>query len=296
MTGTERRRIDPNRGWIKLLERHADMLVSRLIYPHLSRFWIPYNRLLEKRFGLAEVSVAPLMWPSDIEPMRVLFVSDIHTGIFLQCQTLAEILLMLMKLEPDLVAIGGDIVSGHANDVIPYLEALAPLSEAPLGAWYSHGNHDYFDGNPGRIRDALGSIGIRTLRNESVTLRHHDGDLVLGGIDDLILGQPDWESLTSPYGAPHLLLAHNPDHFYEAEACGVALTLSGHTHGGQIRLPKGKPIIRQSRFCLDEGLYSFRRSMLIVSRGFGAVGVPWRWGADPEAILIDILPPPIPER
>src|SRR5215510_10207652 len=87
-----------------------------------------------------------------------------------------------------------------------------------------------------------------------------------------------------------LQLAHNPDHFYEADARGIPLTLSGHTHGGQIRFPNGPPIIRQSRFCLDEGMYSYHSSMLIVSRGLGSVGLPWRWGADPEAILIDILP------
>ena len=89
---------------------------------------------------------------------------------------------------------------------------------------------------------------------------------------------------------PHLLLAHNPDQFYEAEGQGVPLTLSGHTHGGQIRFPNGPPIIRHSRFCLDEGLYSFRSSLLLVSRGLGSVGLPWRWGADPEAMLIEIDP------
>ena len=114
---------------------------------------------------------------------------------------------------------------------------------------------------------------------------------MLGGIDDLILGKPDWVQLTSQNGTPHLLLAHNPDHFYDAEARGVPLTLSGHTHGGQIRLPNGPPIIRQSRFCLDEGAYAFHSSLLIVSRGLGSVGIPWRWGADPEAVLIEVIPP-----
>ena len=290
MTGKERRRIDSNKGPIKLLERNMDILVSRFLYPHLSRVWNPYSWLLEKRFGLAEASVSPVNWPQDIDPIRVLFISDIHTGIFLKPQTLSEILLALMELGPDLVAIGGDIVSGHSSEVYPYLDAFAPLSHAPLGAWYCYGNHDYFDGNPQGIQQDLGSIGITTLRNESVALGHRQGEFILGGIDDLILGKPDWNRLCSQDGPPHLLLAHNPDHFYEAEARGISLTLSGHTHGGQIRLPNGPPIIRQSRFCLDEGIYSFRSSMLIVSRGLGSVGIPWRWGADPEAILIDILP------
>ena len=290
LSGKERRRMNPKSGLIKLLERNTDILVSRYLYPHLNRVWSPYDRLLEKRFGLAEASVSPVNWPQDFDPIRVLFISDIHTGIFLKPQTLSEILLGLMELGPDLVAIGGDIVSGRSSEVVPYLDAFAPLSQAPLGAWYCFGNHDYFDGNPQGIQRDLRSIGITTLRNESVALRHRQGEFILGGIDDLILGKPDWNRLFSQHGPPHLLLAHNPDCFYEAEARGISLTLSGHTHGGQIRLPNGPPIIRQSRFRLDEGIYSFRSSMLVVSRGLGCIGLPWRWGADPEAILIEILP------
>ena len=290
MTGNERRRIDPNKGLIKLCERNMDILVSRFLYPHLSRVWNPSSWLLERRFGLAEAVVSPVGWPKDVHPIRALLISDIHTGIFLNPQTLSEIVLSLMELKPDLVTIAGDIVSGHSSEVEPYLDALAPLAGAPLGAWYCYGNHDYFDGDPREIPRHLASVGISTLTNETVALRHGPGEFILGGIDDLILGRPDWSRLLSQHGAPHLLLAHNPDHFYTAEAHGIPLTLSGHTHGGQIRFPNGPPIIRQSRFCLDEGVYSFRSSTLIVSRGLGSVGLPWRWGADPEAILIDILP------
>jgi len=99
-----------------------------------------------------------------------------------------------------------------------------------------------------------------------VAIPHGPGQFVLGAIDDLIFGRPDWPGVLSPHGAPHLLIAHNPDHFYEAEAHGVPLTLSGHTHGGQIRFPGGPPIIRHSRFCLDEGVFAFRSSLLVVTR------------------------------
>ena len=129
------------------------------------------------------------------------------------------------------------------------------------------------------------------LRNESVKVTHAGGQFVLGGIDDLVMGRPDWTALAASHGTPHLLLAHNPDHFYTAVAHGVPLVLSGHTHGGQIRLRNGSPIIRQSRYCLDEGAYAYGSSVLIVSRGLGSVGVPWRWGADPEAVLVEIVPP-----
>jgi len=290
MTGRERRWINPNKGLVKVLERNLDMLVSRFLYPHLSRVWNPYSWLLQRRFVVSEASVSPVGWPRTLDPLRVLLISDIHTGIFLKAETLAYIVLALMELKPDLVTIAGDIVTGHSSEVRPFLNALAPLARAPLGAWYAYGNHDYFGGDPEELRADLGSIGITTLKNESVMLTHGHGRCVLGAIDDLIFGMPDWQRLLSVHGPPHLLLAHNPDHFYEAEGHGALLTLSGHTHGGQIRFPSGPPIIRHSRFCLDEGVYAFNSSLLVVSRGLGSVGLPWRWGADPEAILIKVQP------
>jgi len=269
----------------------VDILVSRFIYPHLTPFWNPYRWVLEKRFQLAEAKLVPPGWPRGLAPLRVLLITDIHAGIFLHPETLHAIVVTLMREEPHLVVIGGDIVSGHVQEVREILDALAPLAKAPLGAWYCHGNHDYFGGDTEELRSSLKAAGITTLRNDAVRLQHMNGDIILGGIDDLILGRPDWDKLTTPCGVPHLLLAHNPDHFYEAQAFGVALTLAGHTHGGQIRFSNGSPIVRHSRYCLDEGIYAFRSSLLVVSRGLGSVLLPFRWGADPEAILLEIVPP-----
>lgn len=291
MTGRERRWLDPNRGVLKILERRLDIVVSRFLYPRLARVWNPYSRQLERRFSVADAELAPPGWPSPSRRLRVLLVSDVHTGIFLKPEALAPIVSSLMALQPDMVAVAGDLVTGRGSELDPFLEALTPLAGAPLGAWCCLGNHDYFGGDPERICASLERIGVRTLRNESVTVTHGGSNIVVGGIDDLVMGRPDWAALVERHGTPHLLLAHNPDHFYAAAARGVPLTLSGHTHGGQIRLPNGPPIIRQSRFCLDEGAYAFQSSLLVVSRGLGSVGLPWRWGADPEAILLEIVPP-----
>jgi uncharacterized protein len=223
--------------------------------------------------------------------LRLLLVTDIHAGIFLKPETLGRIIAGLMQTKPDLVVIGGDLVTGHVSEAIPYLDALAALTAAPLGAWFCLGNHDHFGGDPEELRKDLAAIGITALINQSVILNHHGGSFILAGIDDLMFGKPDWSQLTATHGAPHLLMAHNPDHFYEAVTRGVPLTLAGHTHGGQIRLPNGPPIIRQSRYRLDEGTYAHGSSLLVVSRGLGSVALPFRWGADPEAVLIEIAPP-----
>jgi uncharacterized protein len=291
MTGNERRLMNPNRGAIKLCERRLDMFFSRFVYPLFGHIWSPYCWVLERRFSLAETKLAPAGWPRGLAPLRVLLISDIHGGIFLKPETLRQIVLALMREKPDLVVVAGDMVTGHTSEATRYLDGLAALASAPLGAWFCFGNHDYFGGDPEELRTSLASIGIRTLKNESVSLTHRGGRFVLGGIDDRVMGKPDWDSVLSGHGPPHLLIAHNPDHFYEGEARGVALTLSGHTHGGQIRFPKGPAIIRQSRYCLDEGVYAFRSGLLVVSRGLGSVALPIRWGADPEAVLIEIVSP-----
>ncbi len=291
MTGRERRWMNPNHGLIKLCERYMDILVTRFVYPKLGQVWSPYCWLLERRFSLAETKLAPAGWPCGLAPLRVLLISDIHAGIFLRPETLWRIVHGLMQTKPDLVVICGDMVSGHTDEAIGILDGLEPLTQAPLGAWFCFGNHDYYGGNPDELQANLAAVGIQTLKNESIALTHHGRKLVLGGIDDRIMGKPSWERVLSGHGRPDLLMAHNPDHFYEAEARGIPLTLSGHTHGGQIRLPNGPAIIRHSRFCLDEGVYGYRSSLLVVSRGVGSVVLPVRWGADPEAVLIEIESP-----
>ena len=116
MTGNERRLMNPNRGLIKLCERYADMVISRFVYPLFGRVWNPYSWQLERRFELAETKLSPADWPTGLPPLRVLLITDIHAGIFLNPETLWRIVHQLMDLEPDLVVVGGDLVTGHVSE------------------------------------------------------------------------------------------------------------------------------------------------------------------------------------
>jgi predicted MPP superfamily phosphohydrolase len=291
-TGRERRWLDARRGAFKRFERTLDRFTARDVFPHLLGVWHPYTWLLRRRFSVAVAALTPPRWPRAADRLRVLHLSDVHCGAFLHPEVLGRVVEDLMRLRPDIVAVTGDIVEGRLEDLDGFLPVLAALRHAPLGAWYCYGNHDYFTDAPERIAERLASVGIRTLRNESIVVRDARHELVVGGIDDRTLGTPDWDALTAAHGSPHLLLAHHPDDFYEAERRGVAVVLSGHTHGGQIRFPGRRPIVRQSRFCLDEGLYAHGTAMLVVSRGVGAVGLPWRTGAHPEAGLLELRTAP----
>jgi predicted MPP superfamily phosphohydrolase len=128
------------------------------------------------------------------------------------------------------------------------------------------------------------------LKNDSTVVSHGASSFILGGIDDRIMGRPDWDRLTAKHGPPHLLMAHNPDQFYEAEKLGIPLTLSGHTHGGQIRLPNGPAIIRQSRYCLDEESIA-SASLSSLYRAAGVSFCQYAGGADAEAVMIEIRAP-----
>ena len=288
MTGNERRWLNPNRGLFKRIERVIDRFASRYVFPHLFGLWSPYSWQLPRRLGIAEATIRPVPWPRAMAELRVLLLTDLHVGPFLRPEVLHAVLGDLMRLEPDLVAVGGDVVGGADNDLDPFLDGLAGLSRAPLGAWFCMGNHEYFTPDPGRVVEQLAGVGIRTLRNHAVRLEFGGSSFVLGGLDDLVLGEPDWDGLLAPEGAPHVLLAHNPDAFYDAQRRGIGLVLSGHTHGGQIRIPGWPPLVRQSRYCLDEGVMSFGSSTIVVSRGIGASGVPWRIVARPEAVFLRV--------
>jgi hypothetical protein len=288
LTGRERRWLNPNRGVLKLLERTVDRLASRYVFPHLLGIWSPYSWQLPRRLRIAEAALSPTGWPQAMRPLRILLLTDIHAGPFILPAVLSPILESLMVLEPDVVLIGGDIVTGGPNDLDDFLGGFAALTRARLGAYFVLGNHEYFTPDPAHVCDQLQSVGIQTLRNRSIRLEHGGSSFGLGGLDDLVLGNPDWERLVAPLGTPHVLLCHNPDAFYEAEKRGIGLVLSGHTHGGQMRVPGWPPLVRQSRYCLDEGVMAFGSSLLVVSRGIGASGLPWRIGVRPEALLLTV--------
>lgn len=290
-SGRERRWLDAEHGAVKRLERAIDRFTARWIYPHLFGLWHPYCWLLTHRAEIATATLTPPQWPRRADGLRILHVSDIHCGPFLRPDLLGDLLRRLMRLRPDMVAITGDVVEGRLDDLDGFLPALGVLTDAPLGAWYCLGNHDYFTGVPEVVLDRLRSVGIRTLRNEAALVRGAGKEFVLGGVDDRSFGTRDWPRLLAPHGTPHLLLAHQPDDFYDAERRGIALVLAGHTHGGQIRFRGLGPIVRQSRFFLDEGVYAHGAGMLVVSRGLGAVGLPWRTGALPEAVLLTLRAP-----
>ena len=279
--------FDPRRGWIRRLERSVGNALARRVFPRVPGLSVFYDRQLQRGLVLSETEVELAQLAPAFDRLRILFVSDIHAGSFVSPKTLAATFQRLLATEPDVILVGGDLVTTALEEFAESREAFAKL-RAPMGVFAVLGNHDHYTRDPDRLRDMIENVGIQVLHNQSVALRRGDASLSLVGVDDLIAGQPNLESALAGTHAPVLLLAHNPDLAFDAARGGVALMLSGHTHGGQIRVPGLPVLVRQSRYRLDEGRYRVGPMELLVSRGLGASGLPVRFGCPPEAVLIHL--------
>jgi predicted MPP superfamily phosphohydrolase len=289
LTARERRRMlfDPRSGWFRAVERAASHWLSDHVYPRIPGANLPYDALLRRTLTLSEARVEIEGLPVPFDGLRVLLVTDIHAGPFVSPPALGAALRKLLGLEPDLILVGGDLVSSRVADFATHREAFA-LLKAPLGTYAVLGNHDHYTGAPARLAELAAEEGIEVLHNRSVDLSLGGETLSLAGVDDLVTGRPDLEAALSRARPPVLLLSHNPDLLFDAARGGAALVLSGHTHAGQVRLPGLPVLIRQSRYRLDQGRYRVGATELLVSRGLGVVGVPLRLACPPEAVLLEL--------
>lgn len=231
------------------------------------------------------IAVAGL--PAAFDGFRIVHLSDLHLGTFLQHEELTEHVARVNALDPDLVCITGDLVD-RAETCAELFPVLAGL-RARDGVLVTLGNHDVAAG-----ADAV-TAGLRThtpftvLRNARVDLERDGHRLTVVGLDDLgrdwargVLEHPALPALVDAPPSPDTLvvLTHRPDCFDQAAALGAALVLAGHTHGGQIGLPTlFRRRIRNFAEMItryDRGTFRTGAATLIVSNGLGFTGQPIR--------------------
>jgi predicted MPP superfamily phosphohydrolase len=221
--------------------------------------------------------------PQALAGFKLVQISDVHVGPLLRKDWVGGVVARIAELAPDAVAITGDLVDGSVAEL---REHVAPLGElrAPRGIYFSSGNHDHYSGIEQWTRH-LRTLGIRPLRNERVQLAP---GLDLAGIDDPT-GDPDLPKALEGRapGTTLLLLAHQPRQFAEAARHDIDLTLSGHTHGGQIWPFSWLVALVQPYVA---GLHRRGDSQLYVSRGTGFWGPPMRVFAPAEITLLTLQP------
>jgi len=229
--------------------------------------------------------------PDSLRGLRIVQLTDMHVGLTIGRGFVDDVVRKVNALEPDLVAITGDLVDGPVEDLGA---AVAPLGQirSRLGTYFVTGNHEYYSGADSWLL-FLREIGIRVLRNEHVELSKNGGTFHVAGVDDWTAHQ-----FGNGHGAdmaramegrdtskPVVLLAHQPVQFDEARAHGVDLQISGHTHGGQI-FPFGF-LTRLAQPFLS-GLHQRGDSQIYVSSGTGYWGPPMRIAAPAEITLIEL--------
>ena len=230
-----------------------------------------------------EVEVRLRGLPAALAGFKLVQISDVHVGALLRKDWVGQVVDRIRSLSPDLVAITGDLVDGTVDELREQVAPLARL-EAKHGVFFSTGNHDHYSGADAWCAH-LPTLGVQPLRNRRVSIAP---GLELAGIDDPS-GAPD---LTKALAGrdPSLalvLLAHQPRQFAEAARNGVGLTLSGHTHGGQIWPFSWLVALAQPYLA---GLHARGESQLYVSRGTGFWGPPMRVLAPAEITLIRLQP------
>lgn len=221
--------------------------------------------------------------PAELSGFKLVQISDVHIGPLLRKDWVAQVVDRIGGLSPDLVAITGDLVDGSVDELREHVAPLARLS-AKHGVFFTTGNHEYYSG----VEDwyaHLPTLGVRPLRNERVQVAP---GLDIAGIEDPT-GKPDLSRALSGRDASKalVLLAHQPRQFAEAARSGVSLTLSGHTHGGQIWPFSWLVALAQPYLA---GLHARGESQLYVSRGTGFWGPPMRVFAPAEITLLRLLP------
>tara|TARA_Y100000590_G_C15609810_1_gene973398 strand:+ start:335 stop:1180 length:846 start_codon:yes stop_codon:yes gene_type:complete len=231
------------------------------------------GKLFKKHFDQSiqvnEVPIHSSKWPASFNGLRIAHVSDFHLGDLMPLERAKRIIDLAASQEPDLIACTGDVVDLHAEGVESFMEALASVSTT-YGTYLVLGNHDELD-KPKVVIDAALQVGIHVLQDSTCTIHKGDACLQIAGV-----GWAKSEKQCSVKvqntcsNETHLLLSHNPKAFHAASELSIPLTLSGHTHGGQIALKRKKRVNLAAAHKYTEGLYQEGDANLFVTVGVGA--------------------------
>ena len=225
--------------------------------------------------------------PRAFDGFRILHLSDVHFDLH---PSITDVIIERLRgLRYDLCVITGDFRADTMGDygaAVAEMCKIIPHIETPVYAIL--GNHDYIE-----MVLPLEEAGMRFLLNENVKLQRGKQSLFLAGIDDSFTYETDDFGRACqgiPPGAFSILLSHSPDTFRRACATGFSFMLSGHTHGGQICLPGGFPLIKNAR-CpnrMVRGAWEYHDMQGYTSAGTGACGVPVRFFCPPEIVIHEL--------
>lgn len=261
-----------------------------------------YAEFIEPRhltIGRLEVPIPNL--PKSFDGFRIAQLSDFHYMPYTRKAEIDAAVDLATSLRPDLIVLTGDFVTSTdepgklriTDPVFSHVAVCAALLsrlKAPHGVFACAGNHDALIGTT-YVQGALADVGIPLLRNESRPIERDGGRIWLAGLDDAEFDHPDFLRTLSrvPKDEVAVLMAHEPDIADESSRYPFALQLSGHSHGGQIRLPiVGSLYLPDLAKKYPYGYYQIGGLHLYTNRGIGEILLPYRFNAPPEVTLVTL--------
>ena len=221
--------------------------------------------------------------PAHMQPLRALFLSDVHLRRCVRKEQLDALIELIAAQSASILLLGGDYAE-TPEQCLRFFRALGRV-QPPLGTYAVTGNNDRMP--PDALRESMAAAGVVLLKNESRRIALPGGTLEIAGCDDHKYGLPRTRDLFSAVDAYRILLSHFPC----APDCACELMLSGHTHAGQCNLlgltPYALGFERCYRLLALRGLH-FRNGMcLLVGNGIGVSRIPLRLGAQPQIYLLE---------
>lgn len=255
-------------------------IFSFLILILIWSIFIEPNMLCIKKYGIKNKNLTGL---------KIAFIGDFHTKPRQEKQ-LKNIVEKVNKQNPDLILMTGDFVSGHQEEsTLPIEIIVNNLSnlKAKYGIYTVLGNHDWWQ-NGEKITQALEDKNIKVLANSNLKITIKNSTLNIAGVEDLYTRTPNIEKALENTSNPIILLSHSPDILPKVPK-KVDLTLAGHTHGGQIRLPFFGAIKTPSEFGnkYSQGLIKEDGKNMIVTKGIGTSILSIRFNCMPEIVIIE---------
>ena len=278
---------------VKLSERLNAFVASDAPIRTLAGTWSKKAKLAldeANSLSLERVEIFLERLPKKLDGFKIIHLSDTHHSPFTSLEHIERVVKVANRLKPDIFLLTGDYVSHEREYIAPVAAVLGSL-KAKYGVHACLGNHDHWT-DAELVTHLFRGEGINVLVNEGFRLAARGASFWLAGVDDYMVGKTDVPAaLKGSYpDEMKLLLAHNPIIFREAARVGVDLTLSGHTHGGQIKVRSDEKRILPKRR-LKAGLHTRRGSQIYITRGIGTVVVPIRYQCPPEISLLELRCP-----
>ncbi|WP_077617654.1 metallophosphoesterase [Bacillus sinesaloumensis] len=267
--------------------KRAFAATSTVVVASTLGYW--YARYVEpKQLEITTHTIQHPKVPKEFHNIKIVQFSDTHVGHHFTIDQLKKIVDKINGLKPDLLLFTGDLMDepnkyAGISQLIPVLRSL----EAPLGKFAIYGNHDHGGYGSEIYKNLMKQTDFTLLMNTSREVILNDSTITIVGLDDVMLGRPDFEQAFQNVDSSRftILLAHEPDIAERAAKKGAHMQLSGHSHGGQIQLPFVGPLITPplgSIYYEGDHIIGPNKMFLYVNRGIGTTRLPLRFLAKPE--------------